>query len=291
MFLKQATQANEIRLSLLAFSDTAGQIRTKALRELTSVGATGQVRDLRKLKDELAVTTDELAGVQKEFDRHAQSVFKIAEREIQQRDTQRRTIEEQERAEREEAERLRLEQERLTQVENEKQMVEATRTANMPMFRQNKFDEIATIIKGQLRDYKTDEGREAAQILMERYQRLHGQKQFLIEQLNADKFTWGWVRAPGSKEDVLGADMEGVQLQGRKVPWTEVSIPQWMMFVRRYLDSRKVRVRQQGEQNLASAIFCFEHGQLDAARIFAQKAVEITPDLQDTVRRLLPLSD
>ncbi len=289
--LKQATHANEIRLSLLAFSDTAGQIRTKALRELTSVGATGQVRDLRKLKDELAVTTDELAGVQKEFDRHAQSVFKIAEREIQQRDAQRRTIEEQERAEREEAERLRLEQERLTQVENEKQMVEATRTANMPMFRQNKFDEIATIIKGQLRDYKTDEGREAAQFLMERYQRLHGQKQFLIEQLNADKFTWGWVRAPGSKEDVLGADMEGVQLQGRKVPWTEVSIPQWMMFVRRYLDSRKVRVRQQGEQNLASAIFCFEHGQLDAARIFAQKAVEITPDLQDTVKRLLPLSD
>ena len=89
--------------------------------------------------------------------------------------------------------------------------------------------------------------------------------------------------------DVLGADESNVKIKDRSIPWTEISTAQMKKFIDHGLANPKLRVREQGDQNLAAAIFCFENAAVKYAAIYAKTAVDPCPDLQDEVKRLLPL--
>jgi len=276
-------------------ADIQGKLKS-AIEELKKIRvaisseiASASLKELSKIKTEITDKSDEINLRKKEWERHLSKISDIEKIVIEAELAHKKAEEEERKRKAEEEERLRKEAELKALIESELQLVENIRTTNMPLFRQTKFKELADSVRKQLRDFKTSEGKQAAETLMERYNRLDGMKKFYIEQLTKNPFKWGWIRSATSTEDILGADEEGVILKGRKVPWAEISIRQWIMIIQHYLASKDVRTRILGEQSLAAAIFMFENGNKEVAAKFLSKAIEYCPDLQEPGKKLVPI--
>jgi hypothetical protein len=96
------------------------------------------------------------------------------------------------------------------------------------------------------------------------------------------------VHSRRQKENVLGADERNVFLQDRKIPWPEVSKPQFVRFVENYLKPNAAKRSVRGEQYLATAIYCYENGGKEAAAAFKAKALDAAPFLQKKADLLIP---
>jgi len=198
-------------------------------------------------------------------------------------DEQRRREEEQRREREEEAHR------RL--VEMEVQRTEGLRQANMQFVQVHNYAKALRGAKRTTSSYKSEEGKEALAILVERYERLIALKEFLIEQLNAQPFPWGYGHGGGAR-DVRGADERNILLRDSKVPWTEVVPPQMLKFVDHCVARRSVRTRTRCEQSLNAAIFCYEVAGpqgMDRARAYIDGVAGRCSDIRAKANRLLPL--
>jgi hypothetical protein len=173
--------------------------------------------------------------------------------------------------------------------ENELTLVEAARNNCKPMLVQHKYKDIVDALTAQTGAYQTDEGKAAFKALIDRYTRLQKMRTFIIAQLNADPFQWGLVLPKIGAVDVIGADETNVKIKDRSIPWTEISTAQMKKFLDHYLASQKLTVKVLAEQNLAAAIFCVENGGAKAAPPYVEKAVDLSPDLQEEAKRLVPL--
>jgi putative hemolysin len=114
-------------------------------------------------------------------------------------------------------------------------------------------------------------------------------KEFVVEQLSQAPYPWGWGRGATRREDVLGADDEGVTLTGRRVPWAEVGNMQFLALVDHCAARAGVRRSRQANVALAEAIYCFENGGDAHARRYRGQAVNLSSQLADDAQRLVPL--
>jgi len=171
---------------------------------------------------------------------------------------------------------------------NELAQVLAAAVEGAALVKANRFAEAADVVRTKSGTPATKEAQAALQVLVDRGAYLAGLKTFLIERLTAEPFQWGWGRGAAGA-DVLGADEASVKVRGRgAVPWSDVDAAQMLKFIRHYVDSPKVPVRERARQNFAAAIYCDTLGGKDVAARFADKAVELAPSLRDEVKRLLP---
>ena len=183
-----------------------------------------------------------------------------------------------------EEERQRTEQERLDKIAAEKSLVADAASGCNPLLQRLAYKEAIKNVKAAGRTLKTDEGKGALAVWVDRYQRQSDLKDFLIEQFNKAPFTWGWAKS----EDVLGADDRGVKLRGRQVAWASVSTAQFFTFVEHYVANPQVRRSVQGGHYLAAALYGVDHDNLDAAGKYRDKALEAAPALRGDVERLMP---
>lgn len=217
-------------------------------------------------------------------------VEEIRGKEADKRDEQRRMEEEAARIRAEEEERQRKEQEHQERMTAELQLAEQATQKGREFLAQHQYKEAADHIKTVLAECTTDEGKAAVGIVLARYERLQGLKEFLVEQLSADPFGWGW-RQDGPQRDVFGADATHVEIKGgKKVPWSEVTRAQYMVFVEHYRMSRKVNAKGRADANLAAAILFFENGFPDRAQPYLESAVMLMPTLEEEGRRLVPMN-
>lgn len=185
----------------------------------------------------------------------------------------------------------RREQERLKAlVEGELTQVKEARDGCLELVGRYDYEEAARRIKSKIDALQTEDGKDAMSILAERYRHLQQLKAFVIERLTEDPFRWGWGRGSAAT-DVLGATEFHVKLKDRTVPWAQVDAAQMLKFVRNYLAKRDLGLRVTGEQNLNAAIFIVEHFDEPAAKraaeAYAEQAVELLPNLEEDVDRLL----
>lgn len=219
-----------------------------------------------------------------------QRVEMMRNRKEREAETRKKADEEAARKRAEEEARRRKEEEQKVLVESEMNAVDTARGKCQPLIKEYKYNEAIDSLNAQFMYFSSDKGKEAAKNLIERYSRLHKLKLFVMEQLNAEPFLWGWTQGRQA-EDVLGADENNVKLRGGTVPWTSVTTAQMLKFIRHFLENRKFPIKTLGEHNLAAAIFCYENGGKDAAARFAEKTVDLCPYLQDDVKRLLPFDE
>ena len=199
---------------------------------------------------------------------------------------QRRRDEEKRRMEEEKEKREREHQEL---VAGEMVQVNSAAAEVRPLLKEYRYSQAMRDMERPLRDLRTDEAKEGLQVFIDRYDRLHKFKLFLIKQLNEDPFKWGWIQS-GSPEDIAGASISHVKLRGRIVPWREVSAKQMVYFIRRYVTRANdtVDLRELGDCALASAIFCYENGGYDAAAFYKEKALEFYSRIRKEADRLVP---
>ncbi|NQT91266.1 MAG: serine/threonine protein kinase [Lentisphaerae bacterium] len=191
----------------------------------------------------------------------------------------------------EEEKRRREEEEHRQIVESERQMAEILRQTNIPLVKEHNYAKALRAAKRTTSAYKSDEGKEALAILVERYERLLALQAFLIEQLNAQPYPWGYGHGGGAR-DVLGADKRNLHLRDSKVPWTSVDASQMLKLVDHCIGRRSVRTRERCEQSLNAAIFCYEVAGpqgLDRSRAYIEGVAGRCSDIRPKAARLLPL--
>jgi hypothetical protein len=196
---------------------------------------------------------------------------------------------------RQRAEQQRLETERqkeearLQLAAREKALAEARDEDLRPVIAAGNYQEAIETVRREIDGYQTEEAKDILRALMDRYKYLAGLRSFLIERLNTEPYSWGWVRAGGASEDVLGADENTVRLRGRRVPWNQVAIPQYIRFIEHYLSDAKVKKGVRARQYLAAAVYCYENGGPDYAAAYVRKALDLAPYLREESERVLPL--
>lgn len=182
-------------------------------------------------------------------------------------------------------------EERRAKVEQELEQAAAAADEIKTLLQSNDFGEAAKRLKTQRRTYQTAEGQAAMDLHIDRYTRLEKLKEFLVAQLKKEKMPWGYGFGAAAV-DILSADAHSVHVRGGKVPWSAISTAQMVKFLNHFLTGTaagKPNVKESAEQNVAAATYCFLHGGMDAARMFADQARRLDFRQGETLRRLVPL--
>ena len=195
---------------------------------------------------------------------------------------------ERERRERERAEKVRrAAAEHQALIERERARVKAVHEMIKDDLQNYNFAKALEAINQLGDNLQTDEAQRDLALHRERYELLVNLKNYLIEQINAHPFRWGWVQDVGQK-DVLQANDESVRVTDRVVPWEDVELAQFLRIVNHYISRPDARTRDKGDGNLAAAIFCYELGREDVMNRFKAQALNLAPYLADKANRLLP---
>jgi len=263
------------------------ELKDEVLKARNPGKASATVEKLSENLSSIQTVEQEAGDALREAEEGARRVEVLRERFEKEREARRKAEEEARKRKADEQARKRAEGSRKALIENELARAEELRASSRDFSKQHKYKEAVDALKAQLPNCRTDEGKKAIELLVERYTLLYELKLFFIDRLNQDPFRWGWVQGR-SAEDVLGADRQGIKLRGRTVLWSRVGTRQILHFMKRYLSSDKVGLRVLAQQNLAAAVFCDENGGAEAAARYAEKTVDLLPTLRDEVERLLP---
>ncbi|MBL7115280.1 MAG: serine/threonine protein kinase [Kiritimatiellae bacterium] len=191
-------------------------------------------------------------------------------------------------AEAEEAQRKEAERQALiaAEIDQAEQALSAARIL-LPQYR---FDQAVKDLDRSLKACQTEEGKAVFALYRDRYRRLADLKAFTIECLNTLPQPWIWGRGNNAK-DIIKADQNEITLKGgKKVIWEGVPIAQMLKFVNTYARHEDVRLRDQCNTLLNTAIYCREHGgetAVTASRSYAHRALAVCADLREESERLL----
>ncbi len=204
--------------------------------------------------------------------------FAEAERQRLEAEQRQRELEAQRQAE---AER---EREVAQKVAAEHAQLDAVREKVLVKIRSNDFRKAASQVREIHDRIETEEARETAETWIERLDLLPEMKEVIIDQLAKNGYPWGWL----GQRDIIGADMQFVHLQQRKVPWHEVPPRQILRFINHYTESNQLDSQTRAQFNLAAAAYCYENNALPLALIYAHRAIQIQNRLKDQVERIMP---
>ncbi len=264
---------------------SVGQVHELKARLLQAVEE--RLKNVTKLHELTAKAETEIKGERAEIERTAAEIEKLRKKI----DAGWKRIQEERaaaEAAKEEAERRKQEEaERAARARKEVGMAKTAHEAQAVSRDTYRYSKAVDDLTTQLRDFRTEEGKQAMQILIDRFQRLADLKKAIIRKLAAQPYKWGWISSR-SPTDVLGADDNGVRLKGQAVPWDKVNARQMLHFVKYLLGDREVPLPQRGELHLSAAVFCREHGGEELAKQYADKAASMTPRLEVEIERLLP---
>jgi hypothetical protein len=150
-----------------------------------------------------------------------------------------------------------------------------------------KYAQAVEHLKTKLPDLQTDKGRDRLNILIERYTRLKDLHTFVVNGINAGKFRWGWGQGPSAK-DILAATEDHVKITGKTMPWTSANLAQMLKIIKHYVEDTNVDRQIRAEQELALAIFYYEHGHNNRAESLTRDILKSYPTMTKTTQRLLP---
>jgi len=255
-----------------------------------------QLRPLTNELARIAATIDALRG---QAESESQAVGRLARAVEEKRRAHDESVAAARRREREETEqrqieldRRREEEERQRRIDQELGEVGAVTNTVRVLHREHAYGKAIEEIEAKLATLETAEGREAMQVVMDRYRMLQGLQAFLIARINEHPFEWGWVQE-GSRRDILGAGADGIRVRGRAepVPWSMVAPWQMLQIIEHYLAHSGTRASVRMVQTMATAIYCFETGGergLELARRYFDQALNLRYP-QPEAMRLLPL--
>jgi hypothetical protein len=259
--------------------------RALALRDETAVARTAASAQTNVMA--LAAIAESLPPVQAA----AEAALKDAEAALREiTSLERKTVAQREEAEKQreiELQRQREEQALQDKIAAELKRMEELQSEAMNLLRKFRCREAFQMLGPEQASFTTAEGRASFGLLLERFKRLDGFKQFLIDGINARPFRWGWGTGPAAK-DITGADENGITITGGKEPWDRMGIAHFVHLSKHYLSLPDVRSSVIGEQKLALAIYMWLGAQTEEAVRYRDQAIEAARYLETDARRLVP---
>lgn len=147
------------------------------------------------------------------------------------------------------------------------------------------FKEALETAKGFQEQMKTQEGKDATQPGVDLCTRLVDFKKFLIEQISAEPYRWGWGDG-ASARDIIGAAEEGVRHSSGVAAWPEISQKQLLKIIEHYVNNEKLPAKTRGEQCLGAALLLRDIGAEEPADLFGRRAAQHVPSLESEFTRL-----
>ncbi len=133
--------------------------------------------------------------------------------------------------------------------------------------------------------YKSPEGRERYQILVEQCSDVVAMKAKIIAQLSKQPMAWGW-KQDGAPRDITGATEEHLLLDDRTVPWKNVSLPQMGAILNHYICGPSVKAYVRSDFCIAAAIYFATNGKGDIATTVLDTGTSMRPSIRPRVNRL-----
>ena len=184
------------------------------------------------------------------------------------------------------AEQARLKREQEDLLARETAAVEEVKNAVAPLLWQHQYAQAISNVTIALASLKTEEGRSALRIRLDRFRWMQELKDFLIASIRKEPYPWGWGSG-ASARDVLGVDESGFNLRGGRATWAQLDSAQMLRFLRFYLDPKKVNRELRGRMNLAAAVYFSEAGKAADANTLLQAALASDGRLREESERLL----
>jgi hypothetical protein len=282
---RNTEQVVEKAAAVSALMATAATNRTQAAAATNSAAARQKVTELA---GQLVTASNHYAAAAAAMGKAGIALKKAVEirtRVAKEREQARVRAEEEARAQADAQARQEAEARHRAQVDEEKGKVVAVRTENMAAIQQYRYREAREAAEAALAQLQTDEGKAAMQVVVDRYRRIEGLKQFLVRTVSARPFRWGWL----GQKDIVAADDRTIGITGTRVPWAQVPHPVFMKWVDHYLADPAVKTRDLSELSLAAAVLLYELGKEDAVERYRNRCLEVTPQAEAEVKRLLPV--
>lgn len=187
----------------------------------------------------------------------------------------------------EEEARKKAEEDRKALATTEVQQVQTFRNEVLPSAKVYKFSDAVAMLTAKMADMKTVEGKAALQGMIDRYTHLIKLKKFLIENLSATPFRWGFVDGR-NRVDIVAANEEALKVTTRTVPWTELTPQYFVSLVDFCINRSKLGARTEGEYKFALGVYHAEFIDAKSAVPFVRDSLRVCPDLEKDLERVLP---
>jgi len=205
-------------------------------------------------------------------------------------DLSKKIIEDDRRRKEEEA-RKSAEKKRREQLQADTKQAEKHRAQMLASIKDFKMEQAHATLTAPGISYHTDEGTAQHQLMVEQSKELLAMKTTLLGFLSEKPFTWGW-RQDGSPRDITGATVEHLLVGERKIPWTQVSLPQMWSIMNEYFCGTKVKPTIRSNYSIPVSIYFATKGKIDRAETILETGVSMLPALETKANRLArPLID
>jgi len=184
-------------------------------------------------------------------------------------------------------ERRRKEEERrAAHKERERQLVELVRQEGHKMVLEHRYSEAEDMARARHKQLATGEARNGMAVLADRFSSMKDLKAFLVSRMAAAKYEWGWGFGQQAV-DIIGATDKEIQLQGKRVRWSQVSTAQMLKFINYYVETVKMRPSLRAKRCLEAAVYCDEIAQAEKADTYRGRSVDLNPAMRSRLKRLL----
>lgn len=199
----------------------------------------------------------------------------VAERRVRQANAQRRAQEERQQQQ---------------QLQDDLTRIAEVREQIVPLIHSRDFRRAVSQARQSMGEMNTSEGRGALEQLVQHYTRMDELRRFLIESISQRP-------APVELSRELVGPVVGASLSGglrlslgtrgsTAIPWEQVSDRLLATLIEFYISERSSAV--QAEQLMSLALFLYEGGATRPARIYAERAVGLQPELASDIEAWMP---
>lgn len=182
---------------------------------------------------------------------------------------------------------------RPTIIQQELDVIEKCRGANMLLVSRRKFNEAKLSLATVRSRITLDETLAALRNVEETYAEIAKLKSWLINAINGAPCKKCWIMGGSSRDVVKANEASGITIMlgsigTTVIRWEAVTISQLIRMVNYYAESMSLSEPQRAIIFKQTALFCYESGAFKTATTYANAAYKANPDLLTDLNRLMP---
>jgi len=169
------------------------------------------------------------------------------------------------------AQRQREAEERAARKKRELSMAAGWYEGKAALIKKYKFAEAAEEIEDLQSSFTFEEAKTQLDTPLMRYKLVASLRKWLISEFKKKPMPWGW-RTPGGGLDIETADEQGIYVQEKLIPWTDVSPKRMISFFSHYLQRSEDVGKSKADLYIGAAIFARMADDEDAEEYYLEKA-------------------
>ncbi len=177
------------------------------------------------------------------------------------------------------------------QVKEELDRVKGVISGNAQFVARKEFRKGEDAVPALESEMKTPEGKAAAQLLRERYERMEGLRRIIIDGVRGSPYLQS--SSPELRGDVVFATVTGITIKLGEVgtldvTWDQVSMRLFVQMARDYILNSQLSNKDKADKLLSLILLANDLGSTKTAAALAVQATQMDPDISVAIKRFIP---